>query len=51
MQHHHIGGQKMYELLKHVAWWPTMRADCASFSSACFECQLSSGKAHGSWQG
>ena len=41
----------MYELLKHAAWWPTMRADCAAFSSACFECQLSSGKAHGSWQG
>jgi Integrase zinc binding domain len=25
VQNHHIGGQKMYELLKHKCFWPTMR--------------------------
>jgi hypothetical protein len=25
VQNHHIGGQKMYELLKNKCFWPTMR--------------------------
>jgi Integrase zinc binding domain len=38
VQHHHIGGQKMYELLKHKCYWPTMKQDCAKYSNTCFEC-------------
>jgi transposase InsO family protein len=41
----------MYELLKQKCFWPSMKSDCAKYSSSCFECQLTRGKAHGSWQG
>ena len=41
----------MYELLKNKCFWPTMKQNCAKYSSTCFECQLTRGKAHGSWQG
>ena len=48
---HHVGGEKLYHVLCRSHYWPTMRKDCSSFVGKCFECQLSSGKAHGSWQG
>lgn len=41
----------MYELLRGRCYWPTMRQDCARYSHTCFECQLTRGKTHGSWQG
>ena len=51
VQHHHIGGQKLFELLRGLVYWPTLRVDCTAFADKCFECQLTKGKAHGSWQG
>ena len=32
-------------------YWPTLQKDCLQYSKGCFECQLSAGKATGSWGG
>lgn len=45
----HIGGEKMFHLLRQRYFWPTMRHDCTSYVQHCFECQLSAGRTHGSW--
>ncbi len=50
-RHHHIGGEKMCRLLQASCWWPTMLADCRKFVQTCFECQVSSGRVHGTWMG
>lgn len=47
----HIGGEKMFHLLRQRYYWPTLRHDCTLHVQRCFECQLSAGRTHGSWQG
>ena len=51
LQNCHIGGEKLDHLLADKYYWPTMRNDCLAYPSKCFECQLSSGQATGSWAG
>ncbi len=51
LANHHIGGEKLYHVLQGEYYWPGMKKDCSEFVGRCFECQLSSGKSHGSWQG
>ncbi len=51
LANHHIGGEKLYHVLQKGYYWPGMKRDCSEFVGKCFECQLSAGKAHGSWQG
>jgi hypothetical protein len=51
VQNAHIGSQKLFHLLQGRYYWPSMMADCKQYTARCFECQVSGGKSHGSWQG
>ena len=51
VQHMHVGGEKVFRVLKERYFWPNMRAYCVAFVGKCFECQLSAGRSHGGWQG
>ena len=51
VQHHHVGGDKLFHLLSSTYYWPSMRADCIKHVAHCFECQLNHGRTHGSWMG
>ena len=51
MSHAHVGSEKMFHVLNQHWFWPTLKADCVRYVQHCFECQLSAGRAHGSWQG
>ena len=35
----HLGGEKMYQDLKHIFWWWGMKSDIAEFVSKCLTCQ------------
>ena len=51
ISHAHVGGEKLFHLLRPHYYWSTFRTDCTTFVAHCFECQLSSGRTHGSWMG
>jgi transposase InsO family protein len=51
VRHMHVGGEKLFELLRPLFYWPTLLKDCYAFPKGCFECQLTAGRATGSWAG
>ena len=46
-----MAGEKLYRLLYPTYHWPGMHRDCVQYVAKCFECQISAGRPHGSWQG